>query len=102
MNCFIDYIVILGSWHTKNDELPTTSQLNNNALQRVVEALRIYKLHPEAKIITSGYHSNGNTSHAQKLQQTLMLLNVPEHKIITENFPKDTKLTEFFNVVVML
>lgn len=87
----VDYIIVLGGWHTPNDALPATSQLQTSSLQRLVEALRIYKLHPEAKIITSGHHSTDKVSNAEKMKQSLMLLGVPEQKIITENFPKDTE-----------
>lgn len=87
----IDYIIVLGGWHTDNDALPVTSQLNSDSLQRLVEVLRIHKLHPEATIITSGHYIEGKQSHAQKMKQSLVLLGIPEHKIITENFPKDTE-----------
>lgn len=87
----IDYIIVLGSWHINNDALPVTSQLNVDSLQRLVETVRIYKLHPEAKIITSGHHNIEVVSNAQKMKQSLILSGVPEQKIITENFPRDTE-----------
>lgn len=87
----IDYIIVLGAWYGDNKALPATSQLNVDALQRLVEVLRIYKLHPEAKIITSGHHTADTVSHAQKMKQALILLGIAEQKIITENFPKDTE-----------
>jgi len=87
----VDYIVILGNGHSSNDALPVTSQLKVASLQRLVEALRIYKIHPEARIITSGFASNDPVSNAEKMKQSLVLLGVSEQKIITENFPKDTE-----------
>ena len=87
----IDYIIVLGGWHTENAALPATSQLNNDSLQRLVETLRIYKIHPEARIITSGHHKSDTVSNAEKMKQSLVLLGIPEYKIITENFPKDTE-----------
>lgn len=87
----VDYIIVLGSWHIDNIALPVTSQLDKDALQRLIEVLRIYTLHPEAKIITSGYHNRDKVSHAQKMKQALVLLGIPAQKIITENFPKDTE-----------
>ncbi len=87
----VDYIIVLGGWHENNDTLPVTSQLNVDSLQRLVETIRVYKLHPEAKIITSGHHNVDKVSNAQKMKQSLMLLGVPKQKIITENFPKDTE-----------
>lgn len=90
-NLAIDYIIVLGCNHSANTTLPVTSQLANCSLQRMVEALRIYQLHPEARIITSGDGGDNPTSNAQKVKQALVLLGVPSQKIITENFPKDTE-----------
>ncbi len=87
----VDYIVVLGGWHQDNAALPITSQLNVNSLQRVVEALRIAKIHPEAKIITSGFSAGNDISNAEAVKQSLVLLGVPASRIITENFPKDTQ-----------
>lgn len=90
-NMPIDYIVVLGCRHNTNAELPVTSQLANCSLQRVVEAVRIYQLHPEARIITSGYGGYNPVSNAETVKQSLILLGIPAQKIITENFPKDTE-----------
>jgi len=87
----IDYIIVLGCRHTNNPVLPVTSQLGTCSLQRMVEALRIYQLHPEARIITSGYSGSNKTSNAEVVKQALVLLGVPAQKVITENFPKDTE-----------
>jgi uncharacterized SAM-binding protein YcdF (DUF218 family) len=87
----IDYIVVLGCWHENNDSLPVTSQLANCSLQRMVEALRIYQLHPEARIITSGYAGTNPLSNAETVKQSLVLLGVPAQKIISEHYPKDTE-----------
>lgn len=87
----VDYIVVLGNGHVSNDALPVTSQLQVASLQRLVETLRIYKIHPEARIITSGFAGNNRLSNAEKMKQSLVLLGIPEQKIITESFPKDTE-----------
>ncbi|WP_019027546.1 ElyC/SanA/YdcF family protein [Colwellia piezophila] len=87
----VDYIVVLGCDHNTNDALPVTSQLATCSLQRMIEALRIYQLHPEARIITSGYGGHNPISNAETVKQSLILLGVPAQKIITENFPQDTE-----------
>lgn len=87
----IDYIVVLGCGHNTNNALPVTSQLDSCSLQRMVETLRLYQMHPEAKIITSGYGGSNPISNAETVKQSLILLGVPVRKIITENFPKDTQ-----------
>lgn len=86
----VDFIVVLGCSHTTDDAWPTTSQLKACSLQRTVEALRISNLHPDAKIITSGFAGHDETPNAVKVKQALVSLGVAENKILTENFPKDT------------
>ena len=87
----VDYIIVLGHGHYSNDTLPVTDQLKVGSLQRLVEALRIYAIHPEARIITSGFAGKDPVSNAKKMKQSLVLLGIPEQKIISENFPKDTE-----------
>lgn len=87
----VDYIVVLGCGHTTNPALPATSQLKDCSLRRLVEGVRILNIHPEAQLITSGYSSNDPVPNAEKVKQAAMLLGVPESKILTESFPKDTK-----------
>lgn len=87
----VDYIVVLGCGHKVNPALPATSQLNTCSLQRLVEAMRVFRLHPQATIITSGAAFNQQYSNAHIVKQALISLGIPAHKIMTENFPKDTE-----------
>ena len=91
----IDYIIVLGCYHTADIKLPPTIQLRACSLQRLVEAVRIYRMNPAATIITSGSAFGQKTSNAQAMKQAALSLGVPEHKIITENFPKDTEEEAF-------
>ncbi|WP_286261781.1 ElyC/SanA/YdcF family protein [Thalassotalea atypica] len=87
----VDYIVILGCGHQSNDALAVTSQLKPCSLQRLVEGLRISRLHPEATIITSGHSIKDPVSNAEKVKQAAIALGIDGRKIITENYPKDTQ-----------
>lgn len=87
----VDFIVVLGCGHGSNQNLPATSELYGCSLERMVEALRIYNLHPEAKIITSGYGGSDKISNAEKVKQALVSLGVPEAKITAEGRPRDTE-----------
>lgn len=87
----VDYIVILGCGHTTNDALPASLQLKDCSMRRLVEGLRILKLHPEAQLITSGFGGPDESPNAEVVKQTAMLLGVPERKILVEPFPKDTQ-----------
>lgn len=87
----VDFIVILGCGHTTDIALPATSQLKPCSLQRMVEGLRVYQLHPEAQFITSGAAFSDPTPNAVMVKNALISLGVPNKKIFTHNFPKDTK-----------
>jgi uncharacterized SAM-binding protein YcdF (DUF218 family) len=87
----VDYIIILGCTHTTDALLPATSELGICSLQRLVEAIRIFRLHPEAQLITSGYKGYDEMSNAEKVKQAAMLLGIPERKIIVESYPQDTE-----------
>lgn len=87
----VDYIVVLGCAHSANPELPPSAQLYPCSLQRAVEAYRIHTLHPEAQLITSGSAFGKSKSNAQVVKETLVMLGVPNEKILQENFPKDTE-----------
>ena len=87
----VDYIVILGCGHQTNDALSATSQLKPCSLQRLVEGVRIFRLHPEAKLVTSGYGLANDAPNAEKVKQAAIALGVPSNKILTEPYPKDTQ-----------
>ncbi len=87
----VDYVIVLGCGHTTDPTLPETSQLKVCSLQRLVEALRIYRIHPEATIITSGASHSDEVSNAQKMKLAAISLGIPAEKILVETFPKDTE-----------
>lgn len=87
----VDYIVVLGCGHTTDIDISITSQLQACSLQRLVEAVRIYRLHPEAQVITSGGSFSDPNSNAQMVKAAAEALGIPSNKIIAENFPKDTE-----------
>ena len=87
----IDYIVVLGGYHFSDDRLPATLELKTDSLQRLVEAVRIANMHPEATLIMSGSAGHNPESNAEKMKEAAILLGINEQRILTENFPKDTQ-----------
>ncbi len=87
----LDFIVILGCGHVTNHQLPAIMQLQTCSLQRLLEGFRIYQMHPEATVITSGYAFTDEVSNAKKVKLAAISLGIPEEKIIAEERPKDTK-----------
>ena len=87
----VSYIVVLGCGHATNHALPATSQLKACSLRRLIEGMRVLKLHPEAKLIVSGYGLYDEQTNAETVQKAAIALGVPNHKIIVEPYPKDTR-----------
>lgn len=87
----IDYIIVLGGYHVSNEKLPATMQLASYSLERLVEAIRIANLHPEAMLIMSGGKANNAESNAIKMKEAAILLGMDESRIMTENRPRDTQ-----------
>ncbi|OUS31420.1 hypothetical protein A9Q98_03100 [Thalassotalea sp. 42_200_T64] len=90
-NDTLDYIVILGCGHTSDERLTPSQELKICSLQRLVEGIRIAKLHPQATIVTSGWSSNDKSSNADKVKQAAIELGIEAEKIIAESRPKDTE-----------
>ena len=49
------HIMVLGSGHTSDPALPANNQLSHNALGRLAEGIRLHRLLPGSKLITSGW-----------------------------------------------
>ena len=65
--------------------------LGGDKYNRAWEALRLYKLIPNSKIITSGYAGRGNIPEAIKTAKLLEQSGVLQEDIIIHTKPKDTK-----------
>ncbi|SJL83273.1 envelope biogenesis factor ElyC [Vibrio palustris] len=86
----IDYIMVLGSGHVVDDQLPPTSELSRTALMRLTEGIRIFRMYPGSKLILSGYSGGSEFSHARMLAQVALGLGVPKSDIILLETAKDT------------
>ena len=87
----VDYIITLGCYHFSDSRLPATLELKTCSLERLVEAIRIANLHPEAKLIMSGGAGHNPESNAEKMKEAAMLMGIAQSRILTENFPRDTE-----------
>jgi len=64
--------------------------LGGDKHNRAWEALRLYNLIPNSKIITSGYSFKGNTPEAVLTAKLLIASGVKKEDIIIHSMPKDT------------
>jgi uncharacterized SAM-binding protein YcdF (DUF218 family) len=87
----IDYIMVLGSGHVVDDQLPPTSQLSRSALMRLAEGIRIMRMYPGSKLILSGYAASTKFSHARMLAKVALSLGVAKSNIILLETARDTQ-----------
>ncbi len=91
INKNIKYVLILGSGHVSNEQMPENSQLSKTALARLNEGIRIFKQLDDAKLILSGYEVSDEVPHASVLKSVAISLGVSEESILTQEKAKDTQ-----------
>lgn len=87
----VKFILVLGEGHTSDPAIPVTSQLNQDALARLIEGIRVYRKNPGSKMILSGGTLFDKSSHAAVMADAAVVLGVDENDIILEDMSKDTK-----------
>ena len=87
----IRYVMVLGSGHIINPDIPITSELSRTALMRMAEGIRIHRLWPTSKLIFSGYDGGTSISQARITAQVAIALGVSKSDIILLETPKDTE-----------
>ena len=83
-------ILVLGGGHIADPDLPATNQLSTSALTRLVEGVRLHRLIPDSRIITSGYGGFSETAQADILAEAAMALGVDQGDIARMNTPINT------------
>lgn len=71
----VHHVVILGGTMVNNPRLPISSRPNPTPLVRAVEAVRVHRLLPGSRIVTSG-HGGGSVSEAEIMAQLLVAVGV--------------------------
>ncbi|MBV9727173.1 MAG: YdcF family protein [Gammaproteobacteria bacterium] len=87
----VGYIVVLGSGYAPHDGIPVTAALDREGVIRAVEALRLLRLLPEARLVVSGGAVDGQHPVAQGYAQLTRALGVPEKTLIVADQPHDTR-----------
>ncbi len=86
----IDYVMVLGSGHVVDDDIPPTSELSRTALMRLSEGIRILRMYPGAKLILSGYSGGSDISNARMMAKVALALGVSKPDIILLETANDT------------
>jgi uncharacterized SAM-binding protein YcdF (DUF218 family) len=85
------YIAVLSHYTVDDQDFPITSNVSQETLCRVAEAIRLYRMLPESRIIVSGgFFYGARHSQASLMSDCLQTLGVPESSIITEEHSRDT------------
>jgi uncharacterized SAM-binding protein YcdF (DUF218 family) len=79
-----------GVMHTADSRLPALSRLGDGGRARVAEAVRLWRLRPEAMFVTCGYASGGETG-ADAMAAAAVELGVDPDKIIRLGEGLDTR-----------
>ncbi len=83
-------ILVLGSGHTLDPDLPPNGQLSEIALKRLSEGVRIYHNIPGSKMIFSGYASKSKKSQAEVMRDAAIDLGVDRGDILIQDNPSST------------
>jgi uncharacterized SAM-binding protein YcdF (DUF218 family) len=92
----IEYILVLGSYYSDNENLPETGRLSKYGLERVVEGIRLWVMHPGSIIIFSGGSIGTDHTYAYIAGQAAISLGVPKNNIVIEERPIDTQQEAFY------
>ncbi|MBW8191766.1 YdcF family protein [Neiella marina] len=88
----VEEILVLGCYANDDPLLPITSQVHTCSRGRLVEALRIWQLHPNAQILLSGGAiQQGQVTQAEIGAQFLIALGLPKHAVRVVNQGHDTQ-----------
>jgi len=85
------YIVVLGSGNGDLPGLSASAELSSAATGRLVEAVRLLRLLPQAELIVSGPSTEPHPSHAQVLADAAVSLGIARERIHLIDLAHDTE-----------
>lgn len=84
------HVLVLGGGHTNDERLPSNIQLSDQAMVRLSEGIRIHRMLPESKLVTSGYGLPGELTQAEILRKTAILMGVDSMAVLMQKKPVNT------------
>ena len=91
LNQPVDTVVVLGSCHKTDPDVPPAAQLCSPALFRLTEGLRILAANPQAELFVSGYAGVDRRSHAEVMREVAISMGVAEQRIRIFPQARDTE-----------
>lgn len=78
----VAFILVLGHAHVSDPSVPLSSQPTSTALARILEALRLKRLNPDARLVLSGNISSDRISCAEMYARIAESYGVPRSQMI--------------------
>jgi uncharacterized SAM-binding protein YcdF (DUF218 family) len=85
------FVAVLGGGHGDTPGRSAVNQLSNSSRGRLMEAVRLVRALPDARLIVSGGGEDGRPSHAAVLARAAESLGVDPARIIRLETPRDTE-----------
>lgn len=86
----VSAVLVLGSLHRSGPRVPVTSYLENDAMTRLAEGIRIALMNEQAKLIVSGPGYSDAISQAEAYRQVAISLGFPAERIVLLESGRDT------------
>lgn len=86
----IRHVVVLGSGHVSDPDLPKTAQIGGASLFRLVEGVRLYRLLPGSKLVITGGVIPDPVTNARVVSDVARQIGIPVRDMIIEERPSDT------------
>ncbi|OQX11078.1 MAG: hypothetical protein BWK80_45145 [Desulfobacteraceae bacterium IS3] len=83
-NHAVKFVVVLGGGYVSAPQLPAAGQLTSPSLARITEGIRIFRSHPESRLVLTG------KGVSKLMADVATSLGVSEKSMIVENNSKDT------------
>lgn len=89
----VDNIVVLGCYHSSDKLLPDIANVHPCSLYRLIEALRLSRVYPSAKLYLTGWQNDNKNklSHPEYSAKILISLGVSKQRITVIEGSKDTE-----------
>ena len=87
----VKWVVVLGGGHASDARLPVTSQIEETALVRLVEGIRVHRMLPGSKLVLSGGPVFDRVPEAKLMAKLAEDLGVSREQLVLEESSRDTK-----------
>ncbi|MEZ5031472.1 MAG: ElyC/SanA/YdcF family protein [Saprospiraceae bacterium] len=85
------HFVVLGGGMTSGEDITSADQLSGDALNRLVEGVRLYRAIPSARLVTSGFSIRSDRSQAEILASAAVDLGVSPRDTLCLSDPRTTR-----------